>query len=80
MLIGDHTKALELYTEIASILEKAPKTSAYSDVILKCEINRVLLLLILRPAPQTLPAALGQVLEKYTWGDKNNDNSNGKLK
>lgn len=73
LFVGDHMKALELYSEIATILEKAPKTGANFDMILKCEINRVLLLLIIRPAPQTLSPNLAELIEKYTWGDKNRD-------
>jgi hypothetical protein len=35
----------------------------------RCEVTRVLLLLILQPTAQRLPPDLAQVLEKYAWGE-----------
>ena len=35
----------------------------------RCEITRVLLLLILQPTAQRLPPDLAKVLEKYAWGE-----------
>ena len=44
-------------------------TGYYKSILHQCEINRVLLLLILRPTPQRLAPCLAQVLEKYAWGE-----------
>ncbi|XP_022916708.1 40-kDa huntingtin-associated protein [Onthophagus taurus] len=71
----DYTSALEYFTEIFNIIEKSPINGARSDVLLDAEISRVFLLLILRPSPHKLTQNLAQVLEKYTWGDKKNQNS-----
>lgn len=42
-----------------------------SELLLKCEVNCVFLLLILRPSPQKIVPELTKILEKYTWGEKN---------
>jgi hypothetical protein len=39
----------------------------YRNILHKCEISRVLLLLIMRPTPQRLAPSLAEVLEKYAW-------------
>lgn len=52
------------------LLENCPLNGSRSDILLRCEISRVLLLLILRPTPQRLAPHLNKLLEKYTWGDK----------
>ncbi|RZC40572.1 hypothetical protein BDFB_002189 [Asbolus verrucosus] len=67
----NYTDALNSFNEIASILDRLPVNGARSEILLKCEISRVLLLLILRPAPQKLSPNLAKLLEKYTWGDQN---------
>lgn len=40
----------------------------------RCEVTRVLLLLILQPSPQRLTSSLAQVLEKYAWAEENVNN------
>ena len=40
---------------------------SYRNILHRCEISRVLLLLILRPTPQRLAPPLAQVIEKYAW-------------
>lgn len=35
----------------------------------RCEVTQVLLLLLLQPTPQRLPARLAHLLERYTWGE-----------
>ncbi|XP_044252928.1 40-kDa huntingtin-associated protein [Tribolium madens] len=67
----DYTGALNTYNDIVSIVELLPLNGARAETVLKCEVSRVLLLLILRPAPQKLPPNLAKLLEKYTWGDQN---------
>ncbi|CAG9864284.1 unnamed protein product [Phyllotreta striolata] len=68
---GDFLAALETYYEITKIIENSTLNGARCEILLKCEVNSVLLLLILRPNPQKLPARLAKILEKYTWGDVN---------
>ncbi|CAH0564276.1 unnamed protein product [Brassicogethes aeneus] len=67
---GDFVAALETYTEISKILENLPKSGSRSDLLLKCEINSVFLLLILKPSPQKLSSRSAKILVKYTWGDQ----------
>jgi len=43
-------------------------------LIIRCEVTRVLLLLILQPSPQRLTPSLAQVLEKYAWAEENANN------
>ncbi|XP_075430092.1 40-kDa huntingtin-associated protein-like isoform X2 [Ascaphus truei] len=40
---------------------------AFLDVIVKCEVSRVLLLMLLQPPPQKLLPEHAQTLEKYDW-------------
>lgn len=66
--------SLEAFTEISNLISNSPRNGARSDTLLHCEIAQVLLLLILRPAPQKLTAELANLLEKYTWGDSSDRN------
>lgn len=68
---GDYTAALDVFTEITNLLENVPTNGIRSDALLNSEINRVLLLLILKPTPQRLASHFARLLEKFTWGDKN---------
>ncbi|XP_069319863.1 40-kDa huntingtin-associated protein-like [Eulemur rufifrons] len=40
---------------------------AFSDVLVRCEVSRVLLLLLLQPPPGKLLPEHAQTLEKYSW-------------
>ncbi|XP_019062176.1 40-kDa huntingtin-associated protein-like, partial [Fukomys damarensis] len=40
---------------------------AFSDVLIRCEVSRVLLLLLLQPPPAKLLPEHAQTLEKYSW-------------
>jgi hypothetical protein len=73
----DYTGALNSYNDIVSILDRLPPNGARSETLLKCEVTRLLLLLILRPAPQKLTPNLAKLLEKYTWGDQNDKTLQG---
>ncbi|XP_078388224.1 40-kDa huntingtin-associated protein isoform X1 [Cetorhinus maximus] len=42
-------------------------TRAFMDVIARCEVSRVLLLMLLQPPPQKLLLEHAQTLEKYDW-------------
>ena len=68
--LSDHHNALNVFTEIANIAEqtcKKPATSVYLDMLARCEIYRVLLLLLIQPTPQNVSPSLTSVLEKYAW-------------
>lgn len=39
----------------------------YTDILIDCEITRVLLLMILQPTPQRIRPEHAQTLEKYAW-------------
>ncbi|CDR00581.1 unnamed protein product [Oncorhynchus mykiss] len=40
---------------------------AFLDIVAKCEISRVLLLMLLEPPPQKLLPEHAQTLERYAW-------------
>ena len=70
--IGDYHNALSVLTDIANVTEqlsgKLAPTSVYLDILEKCEILRVLLLLLIEPStPQAMPNNMTSVLEKYAW-------------
>ena len=70
--IGDYHNALAVLTDIANVTEqlsgKLAPTSVYLDILEKCEILRVLLLLLIEPSnPQAMPNNMTNVLEKYAW-------------
>uniref|UniRef100_A0A8C5KN36 Factor 8-associated gene A n=1 Tax=Jaculus jaculus TaxID=51337 RepID=A0A8C5KN36_JACJA len=54
---------------------------AFSDVLVRCEVSRVLLLLLLQPPPAKLLPEHAQTLEKYSWEafDSHGQDSNGQL-
>lgn len=67
---GDYSAALNVITELVDLIEANVGSGAignYRKLLHKCEVNRVLLLLILQPTPQRLSPALAEVLEKYAW-------------
>ncbi|XP_005100168.1 40-kDa huntingtin-associated protein [Aplysia californica] len=70
----DYEGALAVLTEMAYLAHERGGSSstgqpigAYCDVLAKCEITRVLLLLLLQPTPQRIRPEHAQTLEKYTW-------------
>ncbi|KAF7265212.1 hypothetical protein GWI33_021323 [Rhynchophorus ferrugineus] len=71
--IGDYVSALQTYQEIMRIIDRLPKNGYRCDILLKCEINSVFLLLILRPNTLNIAPNLAKILEKYTWGDKSDN-------
>ncbi|XP_014317628.1 factor VIII intron 22 protein-like [Myotis lucifugus] len=54
---------------------------AFSDVLVRCEVSRVLLLLLLQPPPAKLLPEHAQTLEKYSWEafDSQGQESGGQL-
>lgn len=72
MLPGDYVSGLQVLTELVEMIENHTGSRVignYQNVLHRCEISRVLLLLILRPTPQRLAPSLAQVLEKYAWAE-----------
>ncbi|KAJ9589462.1 hypothetical protein L9F63_017323 [Diploptera punctata] len=71
--LGDYDGALNVFNEMVLIMERCgdPPIGVYLRVLNRCEITRVLLLLILQPTPQRLALApdLARVLEKYAWAE-----------
>jgi len=70
---GDYDSALNLFTEMSMVVEEkglAPNGKpggAFQDILAKCEVMRVLLLLLLQPTSQRLKAEHSKLLEKYAW-------------
>ncbi|XP_040572748.1 40-kDa huntingtin-associated protein [Lepeophtheirus salmonis] len=74
---GDYHNALNSLTEISRLIESyGPKhpSSIYLDILRRCEITRVLLLLIIKPTPQNLSPNLTSILEKYAWDSSDDEN------
>ena len=84
--IGDYHNALVVLTDIANVTEqlagKPTPTSVYLDILERCEVLRVLLLLLIEPStPQSMPTGLTSVLEKYAWESASDTiATDGKLK
>lgn len=70
--------ALQTYQEIVRIINRLPNNGYRCDILLKCEINSVFLLLILRPNTLNISPNLAKILEKYTWGDRGDSVLQGK--
>ncbi|XP_014294031.1 40-kDa huntingtin-associated protein [Halyomorpha halys] len=66
---GDFHGALTTFTAIVNVVNKITSSpfGVYKDILLRCEISRVLLILILQPTPQNIPLDLQKFIEKYTW-------------
>uniref|UniRef100_A0A8C6MIQ4 Coagulation factor VIII associated 2 n=1 Tax=Nothobranchius furzeri TaxID=105023 RepID=A0A8C6MIQ4_NOTFU len=75
ILTRDYDGALSVFTEMQLMCQERglplPGTStpvgAFLDIVAKCEISRVLLLMLLEPPPQKLLPEHAQTLEKYAW-------------
>ncbi|KAG1676723.1 Factor VIII intron 22 protein [Nymphon striatum] len=71
----DYDGALTTYTEMSVIADKRSGGSnngcrmvgVFSDILARCEVTRVLLLLLLQPTHQRLQTEHVQTLEKYAW-------------
>ncbi|CAK9802524.1 40-kDa huntingtin-associated protein [Anthophora quadrimaculata] len=75
---SDYVSALQILNDFIDFIESYINAGArgnYSVILHRCEVTRVLLLLILQPSPQRLAPSLAQVLEKYAWIEEtaNND-------
>uniref|UniRef100_A0A8C5BNI9 Coagulation factor VIII associated n=1 Tax=Gadus morhua TaxID=8049 RepID=A0A8C5BNI9_GADMO len=75
ILTRDYDGALTVFTEMQLICQERglqlPSTNApvgaFLDLVAKCEISRVLLLMFLEPPPQKLLPEHAQTLERYAW-------------
>uniref|UniRef100_A0A674EFP1 Coagulation factor VIII associated n=1 Tax=Salmo trutta TaxID=8032 RepID=A0A674EFP1_SALTR len=75
ILTRDYDGALAVLTEMQLMCQERglqlPGTSspvgAFLDIVAKCEISRVLLLMLLEPPPQKLLPEHAQTLERYAW-------------
>ncbi|XP_051983335.1 40-kDa huntingtin-associated protein-like [Xyrauchen texanus] len=75
ILTRDYDGALAVLSEMQLICQERglqlPGTNtpvgAFMDIIAKCEISRVLLLMLLEPPPQKLLPEHAQTLERYAW-------------
>uniref|UniRef100_A0A8B9J9E5 Zgc:101679 n=1 Tax=Astyanax mexicanus TaxID=7994 RepID=A0A8B9J9E5_ASTMX len=75
ILTRDYDCALAVLSEMQSMCQERglqlPGTNtpvgAFMDIVAKCEISRVLLLMLLEPPPQKLLPEHAQTLERYAW-------------
>ncbi|CAL4080142.1 unnamed protein product [Meganyctiphanes norvegica] len=67
--LGDLDGALTVYTQMTSQLDqqKRPLSGAFRDILAKCEISSLLILLTLQPLPQHTQSPHAKLLEKYSW-------------
>ncbi|XP_053471686.1 40-kDa huntingtin-associated protein isoform X2 [Ictalurus furcatus] len=75
ILSRDYDGALAVLSEMQAMCQERglqlPGTNtpvgAFMDIVAKCEISRVLLLMLLEPPPQKLLPEHAQTLERYAW-------------
>ncbi|KAI5089981.1 factor VIII intron 22 protein isoform X1 [Silurus meridionalis] len=75
ILSRDYDGALAVFSEMQAMCQERglqlPGTNtpvgAFLDIVAKCEISRVLLLMLLEPPPQKLLPEHAQTLERYAW-------------
>ncbi|XP_041362327.1 40-kDa huntingtin-associated protein-like [Gigantopelta aegis] len=77
----DYEGALTVLTEMAYLAQERGGSSAtgkpigaYCDILARCEVTRVLLLMLLQPTPQRIRPEHAQTLETYAW-ETTEDNS-----
>ncbi|KAF7405403.1 hypothetical protein HZH66_004309 [Vespula vulgaris] len=74
---GDYVTALNVLNEFVEFVKAYINIGIrgnYNVILRRCEITRVLLLLILQPSPKRLAPSLVQVLEKYAWIEEGTNN------
>uniref|UniRef100_A0A3P9KIA0 Zgc:101679 n=1 Tax=Oryzias latipes TaxID=8090 RepID=A0A3P9KIA0_ORYLA len=75
ILTRDYDGALSVFTEMQLLCQEkglqlpgsSTPVGAFLDIAAKCEISRVLLLMLLEPPPQKLLPEHAQTLERYAW-------------
>ncbi|KAL1115981.1 hypothetical protein AAG570_005476, partial [Ranatra chinensis] len=67
--LGEYDSALSIFSDIVSTVRSvtAKPFGVYNDTLIRCEISRVLLVLLLRANSQKLSPDLVELVEKYTW-------------
>ncbi|EDO43613.1 predicted protein [Nematostella vectensis] len=81
---ADYDGALSILTEMAYYAQERGAIDSsdlsgclvklhgpYQDIVIKCEISRVLLLMLLQPSPQRIRPEHAQTLERYIWHSEN---------
>uniref|UniRef100_H0XKD9 40-kDa huntingtin-associated protein n=3 Tax=Otolemur garnettii TaxID=30611 RepID=H0XKD9_OTOGA len=73
--------AVQLPPNAGSAAPSPAALGAFSDLVVRCEVSRVLLLLLLQPPPAKLLPEHAQTLEKYSWEafDSHGQESGGQL-
>ncbi|KAL3876320.1 hypothetical protein ACJMK2_034182 [Sinanodonta woodiana] len=81
----DYDGALGVFTEMAYLAQErggsgvtGKPIGAYCDILTRCEVTRVLLLMLLQPNPQRIRPEHAQTLEKYAW-EATEENSTAQL-
>ncbi|KAK5866016.1 hypothetical protein PBY51_020237 [Eleginops maclovinus] len=75
ILTRDYDGALSVFTEMQLMCQErglqlpgiSTPVGAFLDIVAKCEVSRVLLLMLLEPPPQKLLPEHAQTLERYAW-------------
>ncbi|BET01926.1 Hypothetical protein NTJ_14744 [Nesidiocoris tenuis] len=67
--LGEYHDALKLFTEMVNTvgLITGRPYGVYNGILVRCEISRILLILLLKPTPQKIAPELAKLVEKYTW-------------
>ncbi|KAF6028314.1 F8A1 [Bugula neritina] len=76
----DYEGALTVLTEMqfmaqerGGVTDSEKPLGIYTDILIHCEVTRVLLLMILQPTPQRIRPEHAQTLEKYAWHNNSED-------
>ena len=64
-----------MYCVLLGVATNGKLLGVFCDIMSRCEVSRVLLLMLLQPTPQRIRPEHAQTLEKYAWqsADNNND-------
>ncbi|XP_064374496.1 40-kDa huntingtin-associated protein-like [Dromaius novaehollandiae] len=67
LLGGDYAGALAALTRAQALARAGGGGGAFRDALVRCEVSRVLLLLLLQPPPAKLLPEHARTLEQYCW-------------
>ncbi|ELT92152.1 hypothetical protein CAPTEDRAFT_164298 [Capitella teleta] len=86
MDMRDYEGTLNVLTEMTFLVQERGGSSnngrplgAFGDILARCEVTRVLLLMLLQPTPQRIRPEHAQTLEKYAWECSEEDQTEGCL-
>ncbi|XP_066291408.1 40-kDa huntingtin-associated protein-like isoform X1 [Branchiostoma lanceolatum] len=80
----DYDGALTIFTEMAYLAQERGASAsgpasrpigAFCDILARCEVTRVLLLMLLQPTPQRIRPEHAQTLERYAWESHSEDSA-----